>query len=794
MLKLQFDQEAFPAVDLTKPRISVGREPQNDVVLPLEGISSFHAEIYVDDGKIALVDLGSTNGTFVNGRRVSGRVALSVSDKLRFDTLEAQVVDTERQKTQLNPQVSPAPEGSERSDKTQVRQIIIGWVLKGVAEPVKNRVIALTGKKIIGRDDACDVVIDDHMISSRHASIEVTGDNVKVTDLDSTNGTFVNGRRITEAELKNGDEVRFDQIAFRVEGPPEEIAAKTTLRPAAALAFLTGAAGRLAGKTFPLTGARIAVGRTPDNAIVVDDETVSSAHAVMIFSDGDWTLEDQGSTNGTFVNNRRVTRQRLQNGDRIRFGNVTLSFDAPSAGGVDSTRVMSAVEPQKTDRTMVMPSAAPKGWPAWTYGLIGFALVAIVAAVLFALGIVGGKSGASGVKLQAARLWTVETTHPSPVTPILADINGDGFLDVVVAGGDGIVLTLDGAEGKRVFEFDIAGRILAPPVTGDLTGNGQPDMVIAAAHGVVTALNGKGQMLWRSAADLNLGEILNRPVVARINDDAAFDVIVPTTGRGLVALDGSRGWLLWDTASMTRGKMMTTPVVADINGDGVTDIVGLTDAGQVLAVTNRDGKVWQLWEASVTSVFYASPLFIRAGKQPLVVVATDGGGVTALNGENGRMVWFAKIEKRFFASPVGADANGDGVTDVIVASVKGDIHVLDGRTGDELWNTALNVDLQASPALCDLNSDGLAELIILDGSGNLRVLDMSRGREMLRLTVNPEEPFIASPVLGDINNDRLLNIVAAGSKGRISAISLNVTTEKGKALWPVFLGNDRHGW
>ncbi len=61
---------------------------------------------------------------------------------------------------------------------------------------------------LIGRDPACDIVISDAEVSRRHARVLVSGDTCILEDLGSTNGTFVNGRRISAPyELKNGDTI-----------------------------------------------------------------------------------------------------------------------------------------------------------------------------------------------------------------------------------------------------------------------------------------------------------------------------------------------------------------------------------------------------------------------------------------------------------------------------------------------------------------------------------------------------------------------------------------------------------
>jgi FHA domain/Protein of unknown function (DUF3662) len=67
----------------------------------------------------------------------------------------------------------------------------------------------LEGTSRIGRSERSDVVLADPSVSRAHAVLELNGDEAVVRDLDSTNGTFVNGRRVKAQVLHDGDELRF---------------------------------------------------------------------------------------------------------------------------------------------------------------------------------------------------------------------------------------------------------------------------------------------------------------------------------------------------------------------------------------------------------------------------------------------------------------------------------------------------------------------------------------------------------------------------------------------------------
>ncbi len=91
-------------------------------------------------------------------------------------------------------------------------------------------------------------------------------------------------------------------------------------------ALVVRSGGGREGETFPLAGERVVVGRSPEADVFLDDVTVSRSHAVVSRDDAGYTIEDDGSLNGTYVNRRRVEKASLEDGDEVQIGKYRLTF------------------------------------------------------------------------------------------------------------------------------------------------------------------------------------------------------------------------------------------------------------------------------------------------------------------------------------------------------------------------------------------------------------------------------------------------------------------------------------
>lgn len=191
----------------------------------------------------------------------------------------------------------------------------------------------------IGRSSNNDIQIAERHVSRQHAVIRYRDGIFMITDLGSSNGTFVNDEKVMEPfPLFAGDEIRLyvPLLHFAALQEGDEAEAQKTGRlisptDATGQGSLIVTNGPQEGQTFALQLNKITVGRAVENAnweIGLLDPSVSRPHAQLNHVDQQWYLHDLGSSNGTSVNGDRISINGLllHDGDTITMGGSILLF------------------------------------------------------------------------------------------------------------------------------------------------------------------------------------------------------------------------------------------------------------------------------------------------------------------------------------------------------------------------------------------------------------------------------------------------------------------------------------
>ena len=213
-----------------------GRDAVSDVVVTGGDVSRRHAEIQVGPEGYLLMDL-SVNGTFVNGKRVGRSHVLARADIIRIGTDEFRFyADTAPPAPPMGPRPVPSegPLHTPTGAIARLSDTMHGLPLAVPAEPTPPARAALPlasllvrsgelrGRRLpitlpvvnVGRADYNDIVIADPSVSTTHAKLQRRDDVWVLTDLGSTNGSYVEGEPVTgETALTPGTTLRFGDVA-----------------------------------------------------------------------------------------------------------------------------------------------------------------------------------------------------------------------------------------------------------------------------------------------------------------------------------------------------------------------------------------------------------------------------------------------------------------------------------------------------------------------------------------------------------------------------------------------------
>ncbi len=163
------------------------------------------------------------------------------------------------------------------------------------------------------------------------------------------------------------------------------------------MAALIGMSGDVKGKTFPIDRDVFTVGRSKDNAVMLDNPTVSGHHCSIV-RDGDrFVLRDLESTNGTRLNAKEVTESKLRPKDLVQIGSVEFIFDSERLDAVDTHSYAEAhveVAPGPVAAPDTFNSISPFGARQsdskgmWFLLISVFGLLALVVVILYFINLV----------------------------------------------------------------------------------------------------------------------------------------------------------------------------------------------------------------------------------------------------------------------------------------------------------------------------------------------------------------------------------------------------------------------
>lgn len=324
--------------ELTKPEIVIGREDSVDITIPASAVSRRHARLLQEGEQYALEDLGSSNGTFVNGEKLIQRRILNSGDKIRLGQIinlvyYAPVIESnktvmhssESDKTVMH---SSEPEKtvarSSPSKPAYVMQTMLGEepIIQQTSTGPRQLFVTIAGGQTqaysltrtsysIGRLETNDIVIPSQIVSGKHARLEqVNGGGYKlVVTPEAKNPIQFEGRPIEGSHVLRHDDI------LRIGSLDPGVMVTMTYNAPSEAAQQVERDIVFGEKTL------IQIGRDPGNDVVIPSPNVSRFHTQIEKVGQRYRVEDLRSSNGTYVNGNRIEGSVwLKPNDSIRIG------------------------------------------------------------------------------------------------------------------------------------------------------------------------------------------------------------------------------------------------------------------------------------------------------------------------------------------------------------------------------------------------------------------------------------------------------------------------------------------
>lgn len=223
---VKYEDKIIERVVTEKKRISVGRTPDNDIVLDNKAVSRKHALIEFDDNSALILDNESLNGVFVNSRKVTEEV-LKDNDRItigKFDLIYHRDAPKETQLADLDgTMVLKTRKHKELLEKDkkgrEVARVAGGSVLLGEANAPEKQVALDKPVLTLGKARYVNIPVRGFLVSRIQAKIMKDKENFLLVNLGRKGKTKVNGEAVQKYRLKNDDLIEVGKSVFRfIEG------------------------------------------------------------------------------------------------------------------------------------------------------------------------------------------------------------------------------------------------------------------------------------------------------------------------------------------------------------------------------------------------------------------------------------------------------------------------------------------------------------------------------------------------------------------------------------------------
>lgn len=317
------------------------------------------------------------------------------------------------------------------------------------------------------------------------------------------------------------------------------------------------------------------------------------------------------------------------------------------------------------------------------------------------------------------------STHTVFVNPRVVDLDQDGSNEILFLQRDHHsfrrfdgklkVIEVRSDNGSPTVEAvafphtaTVSGQYGRDPVVIDMDGDQQQELILVAeTRQSLEVIRAGGEVVWE--ANFVGSDRILRMGIARLNTDDVTDVYVILEGGEMYAYDGVDGALIWHREI---GGYTYIPTVYDVDSDGFDDMTFVGGNDQLVSVSGKDGEL--LWEYHFESLCTEGTMIaMDVDGNGTVEFSTTGNYASLRVGSTGELIWTgAQSEGSKDTYGVVVDINGDGIKDVIEPFAHG-VFGFDGQDGHILWSIETPNNLAAtSVTLVDIDGDGTQEFIV----------------------------------------------------------------------------------
>lgn len=219
---VKFEEKIIERVVTEKKRITIGRTPENDIVLDNRGVSRKHAQLEFNEDSTLLIDNESLNGTFVNNRKITeeilkdndiitiGKYNLIYHKQAKRDEEPSHMEGTMVLHTKKHKELVEKDRKEREIISRAGSSVILGEANTRISEYKLNRPVVT-----FGRADYVNVKVKGLFVSQIQAKIMDEGGNHFIINLGKKGKTKVNGEDIDRQLLKNDDIIQIGKSIFR---------------------------------------------------------------------------------------------------------------------------------------------------------------------------------------------------------------------------------------------------------------------------------------------------------------------------------------------------------------------------------------------------------------------------------------------------------------------------------------------------------------------------------------------------------------------------------------------------